>query len=242
MRTVQIVESARLFASIMPFYSPNKQLSMKNLTILMVFIMKILNLNAQQKSDTLSLDHAIVIALKNNQPVLDDSSSIAKYETELIAKIFSLYNKCLFFRECHVSIEDTKKYIFRLFSNYDKNEEFILFNQLLLVDLNIKQLVYKPKFLQSKTDLKKALKIDESREYYLSSPFDYIYTEIDSIANLRKGNVAQSQVYNSNIQQAQQLSIKKQLLKHKLHKYSKASSDFTVINEYIQNYITTQIE
>ena len=145
--------------------------------------MTTINTYPNELQDTLNLEKAIRIGMTNNNNDMKDTSLLAIHETERITDICSKYYDILFQQACYDSIESTKEYVFDALRKMRVKERrrtsYNLHTQSILVSLDVLLHMQRKKIDASKLQLNKALGIDASNEFYLSSSFESIYRAFD---------------------------------------------------------------
>ena len=171
--------------------------------------------------DSLSMDKAIRIGMKNNER--KETTSIATYETELITNIISKYNNLLLQQECYKSIEKTKWHITNELRTKKikprRREKYNLHIQSIVVDLEVILLMQYQKLSESKTLLNEILGVSKTCDFFLSTSFDNVYTTFNPILDNKRKKIPVEILtsYNNQVSLLQQLSIRKQLSKYQLN-------------------------
>ncbi len=201
-------------------------------------------------SDTLSLDSAMQLAIKNNYGSSQDSNTIAECETELLSSISSSYFECLYYRQCYDAILNTKDFFIKELSclKIGDNTKINLNIQSLISDMEIKAIEYQINLSKCKSSLYDDLQLDNSKDYFLSTPFETTFTVFDTAIVLPVNPETRSyyyknrKLYQMNVDLVQQLNIKKQLVKKKLKKQITGNVfDYSELKRCIDEYIEIQL-
>ena len=217
----------------------------KKSLILICYLMATINAYSNQIApDSLSVDEAIRIGMKNNER--KETISIATYETELIINIISKYNNLLFQQEYYKFIEKTKWHMINEFRTKKikprRRAEYNLHIQSIVTNLDIMLLIQYQKVSESMRLLNEIIGVSKIYDFFLSTPFDNVYTTFSpSLDNKIPVEIIMN--YNNQVALLQQLSIRKQLSKYKLNdtlEYYKL--DFAKLQIEIKNDIYKQLE
>lgn len=206
-----------------------------------------LSLKAQKTTDTLSLEKAMQIALRNHSIDSQDSALISEVETTLLSDVVLKYNELQYNTECLNSIIRTKSIVTNSLNDYahyvvDK-QDYNLNIQTIMVDLEIQKLEYEHKINTAKAEFSALLGLDE-QDFILSTPFESIYVASDFCLNdiedqtTLKRDIDQ---YEHHVSLLQQMSIKRDLSKYQLNTALKSfDHNYSELHHKINNYIEIQ--
>lgn len=200
-----------------PFETTRINENEKTHTMKKTFIMLLLGIisftkTSIQAQDTLSLEKAIQLSIKNRNLGTENSENLARQEVRLISDVYYLYQRLSYYQEYDRSLTDLEKLVSKKLEENrkkapDKNA-FQLYSGMILTEFEIRKNNNQKQLIKTRTLLNEKLNLKGN--YYLKSNIQ----PVQSITSSNKRfDQSDSLAFNNHVDYTQQLNVKAHLMR-----------------------------